>query len=107
MLSVETLSHVFQILPVTDMFCCMILPKAAETLKYQTQDQLKDNITSLMGQDPSQKSKESAAVSRRSSHGLDLKYLDKLTRNIGKFNPSKPNYVQGFLYLSHKKLYRV
>ncbi len=31
-----------------------LLPKAAETLKHQTQDQLDDNITSLMGQDPSQ-----------------------------------------------------
>ncbi len=27
-----------------------LLPKAAETLKHQTQDQLDDNITSLMGQ---------------------------------------------------------
>ncbi len=31
-----------------------LLPKAAETLKHQTQDQLHDKITSLMGQDPSQ-----------------------------------------------------
>ncbi len=31
-----------------------LLPKAAETLKHQTQDQLDDNITSLMAQDPSQ-----------------------------------------------------
>ncbi len=31
-----------------------LLPKAAETLKHQTQDQLDDNITSLMIQDPSQ-----------------------------------------------------
>ncbi len=30
-----------------------LLPKAAETLSHQTQDQLDDNITSLMGQDPS------------------------------------------------------
>ncbi len=45
------------------------------------------------------KPKESAAASRRSSHGLDLKYLDKLTRNIGKFNPSVPNSqnVQAYL----------
>ncbi len=28
-----------------------LLPKAAEILKHQTQDQLNDNITSLMGQD--------------------------------------------------------
>ncbi len=31
-----------------------ILPKAAETLQHQTQDQLDDNITRLMRQDPSQ-----------------------------------------------------
>ncbi len=31
-----------------------LLPKAAEILKHQTQDQLNDNITSLMGQDSSQ-----------------------------------------------------
>ncbi len=31
-----------------------ILPKAAETLKHQTQDQLDNNLTSLMGQDPSE-----------------------------------------------------
>ncbi len=31
-----------------------LLPKTADTLKHQTQDQLDDNITSLMGQDPSQ-----------------------------------------------------
>ncbi len=43
--------------------------------------------------------KESAAASRRSSHGLDLKDLDKLARNIGKFNPSVPNRqnVQAYL----------
>ncbi len=42
---------------------------------------------------------ESAAASRRSSHGLDLKDLDKLARNIGKFNPSVPNSqnVQAYL----------
>ncbi len=31
-----------------------ILPKAAEALQHQTQDQLDDNITSSMRQDPSQ-----------------------------------------------------
>ncbi len=31
-----------------------ILPKAAEALRHQTQDQLDDNITSIMRQDPSQ-----------------------------------------------------
>ncbi len=43
--------------------------------------------------------KESAAASHRSSHGLDLKDLDKLARNIGKFTPSvlnSPN-VQAYL----------
>ncbi len=43
--------------------------------------------------------KENAAASRRSSHGLDLKDLDKLARNIGKFNPSVSNRqnVQAYL----------
>ncbi len=43
--------------------------------------------------------KESAAASRRSSHGLDLKDLDKLARNIGNFKPSMPNShnVQAYL----------
>ncbi len=45
------------------------------------------------------KPKESAAASRRSSHGLNLKDLDKLARNIGKYNPSVPNSqnVQAYL----------
>ncbi len=45
------------------------------------------------------KPKESAVASRRSSHGLDLKDLDKLARNIGKFTPSVPNSqnVQAYL----------
>ncbi len=43
--------------------------------------------------------KESAAASHRSSHGLDLEDLDKLARNISKFNPSMPNSqnVQAYL----------
>ncbi len=43
--------------------------------------------------------KESAAASHRSSLGLDLKELDKLARNIGKFTPSVPNSpnVQAYL----------
>ncbi len=45
------------------------------------------------------KPRESAAASRRSSHGLDLKDLDKLTRNIGKFNPSVPNSQNVQVYL--------
>ncbi len=45
------------------------------------------------------KPRESAAASRRSSHGMDLKDLNKLSRNIGKFNPSVPNSqnVQAYL----------
>ncbi len=42
---------------------------------------------------------ESAAASRRSLHGLDLKDLDKLARNIGKFNPSLPNSQNAQAYL--------
>ncbi len=43
--------------------------------------------------------KESAAASHRLLHGLDLKELDKLARNIGKFNPSVSNSqnVQAYL----------
>ncbi len=49
-----------------------ILPKAAETLKHQTQDQLDGNITSLMGQDPSQSysQKELAKITSSLSHSL-------------------------------------
>ncbi len=45
------------------------------------------------------KPKEPAAASRRLSHGLDLKDLDKLARNISKFTPSVPNNqnVQAYL----------
>ncbi len=42
---------------------------------------------------------ESAAASHRSSHGLDLKDLDKLARNVGKFNPSVPNSQKVQAYL--------
>ncbi len=42
---------------------------------------------------------ESAAASRRSSHSLDLKDLDKLARNVGKFNPSVPNSQKVQAYL--------
>ncbi len=45
------------------------------------------------------KPKESAAASCRSSHGLNLKDLNKLTRNIGKFNPSVPNSQNVHAYL--------
>ncbi len=48
-----------------------LLPKAAETLKHQTPDQLDDNI-SLMGQDPSQSysHKELAKITSSLSHTL-------------------------------------
>ncbi len=42
---------------------------------------------------------KSAAASRRSSHGWDLKDLDKLARNVGKFNPSVPNSQNVQVYL--------
>ncbi len=58
-----------------------LLPKAAETLKHQTQDQLNDNITSLTGQDPSQSysHKELAKITGSLSHTLitTLKFSDK------------------------------
>ncbi len=58
-----------------------LLPKAAETLKHQTQDQLDDNITSLMAQDPSQSysHKELARITASLSHTLiaTLKLSDK------------------------------
>ncbi len=58
-----------------------LLLKAAETLKHQTQDQLDDNITSLMGQDPSQSysHKELAKITGSLSHTLiaTLKLSDK------------------------------
>ncbi len=58
-----------------------LLLKAAGTLKYQTQDQLDDNITSLKGQDPSQSysHKELAKITGSLSHTLiaTLKLSDK------------------------------
>ncbi len=58
-----------------------LIPKAAETLKHQTQDQLEDNITSLMGQDPSQSysHKELVMITGSLSHTLitTLKLSDK------------------------------
>ncbi len=58
-----------------------LLPKAAETLKHQTQDQLDDNITSLMAQDPSHSynHKELAKITGSLSHTLiaTLKLSDK------------------------------
>ncbi len=58
-----------------------LLPKTAETLKHQTQDQLDDNITSLMTQDPSHSynHKELAKITGSLSHTLiaTLKLSDK------------------------------
>jgi len=58
-----------------------LLPKAAETLQHQTQDQLDDNITSHMRQDPSQSysHKELAKITGSLSHTLisTLKLSDK------------------------------
>ncbi len=60
-----------------------LLPKAAETLKHQKQDQLDDNITSLMTQDPSHSynHKELAKITGSLSHTLiaTLKLSDKHT----------------------------
>ncbi len=61
-----------------------ILPKAAEALQHQTQDQLDDNITtSIMRQDPSQgySHKELAKIAGSLSHTLiaTLKLSDKHT----------------------------
>ncbi len=58
-----------------------LLPRAAETRKHQTQDQLDDNITSLMAQDPSHSynHKELAKITGSLSHTLiaTLKLSDK------------------------------
>ncbi len=58
-----------------------ILPKAAEALQHQTQDQLDDNITSIMRQNPSQNynHKELAKITSSLSHTLiaTLKLSDK------------------------------
>ncbi len=60
-----------------------LLPKAAETRRHQTQDQLDDNITSLMAQDPSHSynHKELAKITGSLSHTLiaTLKLSDKHT----------------------------
>ncbi len=58
-----------------------LLPRAAETQRHQTQDQLDDNITSLMAQDPSHSynHKELAKITSSLSHTLiaTLKLSDK------------------------------
>ncbi len=63
-----------------------LLPKAAETLKYQTQDQLDDNIIGLVGQEPSQSysHKELANITGSLSHTpiATLKLSDKHTAQL-------------------------
>ncbi|KAL1264166.1 hypothetical protein QQF64_004521 [Cirrhinus molitorella] len=58
-----------------------LLPKAAETLRHQTQDQLDDNLTSIMKHDPCQSynHKELAKISGSLSHTLiaTLKLSDR------------------------------
>ncbi len=56
----------------TSVVTVSLLPKAAETLKHQTQDQLDDNVTGLMRQDPSQSysHKELAKITGSLSHTL-------------------------------------
>ncbi len=70
-----------------------------------TREQKMEGVVSKHSPAPSEelylitKPKESAAASHRSPHGLDLKDLDKLARNIDKFNLSLPNSqnVQAYL----------
>ncbi len=63
-----------------------LLPKAAETLKYQTQDQLDDNIIGLVGQEPSQSysHKELAKITGSLSYTpiATLKLSDKHTAQL-------------------------
>ncbi len=56
-----------------------LLPKAAEILQHQTQDQLDDNITSLMRKDPSQSysHKELAKITGSLSHTSTLHNASK------------------------------
>ncbi|KAL1259978.1 hypothetical protein QQF64_007805 [Cirrhinus molitorella] len=63
-----------------------LLPKAAETLRHQTQDQLDDNLTSIMKHDPCQSysHKELAKISGSLSHTLiaTLKLSDRHAANL-------------------------
>ncbi|KAI2643066.1 Chaperone protein ClpB [Labeo rohita] len=63
-----------------------LLPKAAESLRHQTQDQLDDNITSIMGQDPNQSynHKELAKITGSPSHTLiaTLKLSDRHSAHL-------------------------
>ncbi|KAL1258020.1 hypothetical protein QQF64_011264 [Cirrhinus molitorella] len=65
-----------------------LLPKAAETLRHQTQDQLDDNLTSIMKHDPCQSysHKELAKIFSSLSHTLiaTLKLSDRHAANLQK-----------------------
>ncbi len=63
-----------------------LLPKAAETLKHQTQDQLDDNITSLIGQDPSQSyiHKELAKTTSHEMEQIKEDYANRAATGEGK-----------------------
>ncbi|KAL1259006.1 hypothetical protein QQF64_009583 [Cirrhinus molitorella] len=65
-----------------------LLPKAAETLRHQTQDQLGDSLTSIMKHDPCQSysHKELAKISSSLSHTLiaTLKLSDRHAANLQK-----------------------
>ncbi|KAL1272171.1 hypothetical protein QQF64_031187 [Cirrhinus molitorella] len=65
-----------------------LLPKAAETLRHQTQDQLDDNLTSIMKHDPCQSysHEELAKISSSLSHTLiaTLKLSDRHAANLQK-----------------------
>ncbi|KAL1254771.1 hypothetical protein QQF64_017000 [Cirrhinus molitorella] len=65
-----------------------LLPKAAETLRHQTRDQLDDSLTSIMKHDPCQSycHKELAKISSSLSHTLiaTLKLSDRHAANLQK-----------------------
>ncbi|KAL1282349.1 hypothetical protein QQF64_001152 [Cirrhinus molitorella] len=65
-----------------------LLPKATETLRHQTQDQLDDNLTSIMKYDPCQSysHKELAKISNSLSHTLIAihKLKDRHAANLQK-----------------------
>ncbi len=75
-----------------------LLPKAAKTLKHQTQDQLDDNITSILGQDPSQSysHKELAKITGSLSHTLiaTLKLSDKHAAQCQQELTSAQRYIE-------------
>ncbi len=78
-----------------------ILPKAAEALQHQTQDQLDDNITSIMRQDPSQNynHKELAKITSSLSHTLiatlKLRRIEQLEREAQERQEGTDEVEQG------------